>query len=132
MCNVHGGGGGDVDGGDVDRPGDGHGVLQAHRGGDVDGVGANVHLGCDGDRVVGGDAPVHHRGDRGGYGHGGGGGGVADVIGVFITGVKVGLAVGLQVAGDVGSTQHLPTDAAGDFSFMSDHVRSESVFGGES
>lgn len=36
------------------------------------------------------------------------------------------------MAGDVGGAQHLPTDATGDFAFMSDHVGSESVFGGES
>lgn len=49
----------------------------------------------------------------------------------FIT-VKVGLPVGLQMAGDVGGAQHLSTDAAGDFAFVSDHVGSESVFGGKS
>ena len=36
------------------------------------------------------------------------------------------------MAGDVGRTQHLPTDAAGDLAFMPDHVGTESVFGGES
>lgn len=50
----------------------------------------------------------------------------------FVTGVKVGLSVGLQVAGDVGRAQHLSTDATGDFAFVSDHVGAESVFGGES
>lgn len=40
--------------------------------------------------------------------------------------------MGLQMTGDVGCTQHLPTDATGDLAFMSDHVRAESVFGGES
>lgn len=42
--------------------------------------------------------------------------------GTFVTGVEVGLAVSLQVAGDVGGTQHLPADAAGHFAFVSDHV----------
>lgn len=50
----------------------------------------------------------------------------------FVTGVKVGLPVGFQMTGDVGRTQHLSTDAAGNFSFMPDHVGAESVFGGES
>lgn len=50
----------------------------------------------------------------------------------FVTGVKVGLSVGLQVAGDVGCAQHLSTDATGDFTFVSDHVGTESVFGGKS
>lgn len=50
----------------------------------------------------------------------------------FITGVKVGLSVSLQMTGDVGCAQHLPTDATGDFAFVSDHVGTESVFGGES
>lgn len=50
----------------------------------------------------------------------------------FVTGVKVGLSVGLQVAGDVGRAQHLSTDATGDFAFVSDHVGAESVFGGKS
>ena len=36
------------------------------------------------------------------------------------------------MAGDVGGTEHLPTDATGDLAFMSDHVGAESVFGGES
>lgn len=35
------------------------------------------------------------------------------------------------MAGDVGRAQHLPTDAAGHLSFVSDHVGTESVFGGE-
>lgn len=52
--------------------------------------------------------------------------------GTFVTGVEVGLAVSLQVAGDVGGAQHLAADAAGHFAFVSDHVRTESVFGGES
>lgn len=52
--------------------------------------------------------------------------------GTFVTGVKVGLSVGLQVAGDVGCAQHLSTDATGDFAFVSDHVGTESVFGGKS
>lgn len=50
----------------------------------------------------------------------------------FVTGVKVGLSVGLQVAGDVGCAEHLSTDATGDFAFVSDHVGTESVFGGKS
>lgn len=50
----------------------------------------------------------------------------------FVTGVKVGLAVGLQVAGDVSCAEHLSADAAGDFAFVSDHVGTESVFGGKS
>lgn len=36
------------------------------------------------------------------------------------------------MAGDVGCTEHLPTDATGDLALMSDHVGTESVFGGES
>lgn len=36
------------------------------------------------------------------------------------------------MAGDVGRTEHLPTDAAGHLAFMSDHVGTESVFGGKS
>ena len=36
------------------------------------------------------------------------------------------------MAGDVGRTEHLPTDATGDLAFMPDHVGTESVFGGES
>lgn len=36
------------------------------------------------------------------------------------------------MAGDVGCTQHLPTDATSDLAFMPDHVGTESVFGGES
>lgn len=52
--------------------------------------------------------------------------------GTFVTGVEVGLAVSLQVAGDVGGAQHLPADAAGHFAFVSDHVWTESVFGGKS
>lgn len=50
----------------------------------------------------------------------------------FVTGVEVGLSVSLQMAGDVGGAEHLPTDAAGHFAFVSDHVGTESVFGGES
>lgn len=36
------------------------------------------------------------------------------------------------MAGDVSCTEHLSTDATGDFAFMSDHVGTESVFGGKS
>lgn len=36
------------------------------------------------------------------------------------------------MAGDVGRAEHLSTDAAGDFAFVSDHVGAQSVFGGES
>lgn len=50
----------------------------------------------------------------------------------FVTGVKVGLSMSLQMAGDVGCTEHLPTDATGDLAFMPDHVGTESVFGGKS
>lgn len=66
--DIHGRRGGDVDGGDVDGPGDGDWVLEADRRCDVDGVGANVHLRRDGDGVVG-VAPVHRGGDGGGDGH---------------------------------------------------------------
>lgn len=58
--DIHGRRGGDVDGGDVDGPGDGDRVLEADRGRDVHRVGGNVHL-CgygDGVVVVGVD-PVH-------------------------------------------------------------------------
>lgn len=50
----------------------------------------------------------------------------------FVTGVEVGLSVSLQVAGDVGRAEHLPTDATGHLAFVSDHVGTESVFGGKS
>ena len=50
----------------------------------------------------------------------------------FVAGVEVGLSVSLQMAGDVGCTEHLPTDATGHFTFVSDHVGTESVFGGKS
>lgn len=50
----------------------------------------------------------------------------------FVTGVKVGLSVSLQMAGDVSCTEHLPTDATGDFALVPDHVGTESVFGGKS
>lgn len=36
------------------------------------------------------------------------------------------------MTGDVGCTEHLSADATGDFAFMSNHVGTESVFGGES
>lgn len=58
--------------------------------------------------------------------------GCANCARTFVTGVKVGLSVSLQVAGDVGCTEHLPTDATGHLAFMPDHVGTESVFGGES
>lgn len=69
--NIHGRRGGDVDRGDVDGPGDGDGVLQAHWRCDVHRVGANVHLCSNGDRmvVVVVVAPVHRRSDGGGNGH---------------------------------------------------------------
>lgn len=35
------------------------------------------------------------------------------------------------MAGDVGCAQHLAADVAGDLPFMSDHVGTQSVFGGE-
>jgi hypothetical protein len=51
----------------------------------------------------------------------------------FITGVvEAGLAVGLEVAGNVGSAQHLATDVAGHLALVSDHVGAQAVFGGES
>lgn len=50
----------------------------------------------------------------------------------FVTGVKVGLPVSLQMTGDVGCAEHLSADTTGDFAFMSNHVGTESVFGGES
>lgn len=51
----------------------------------------------------------------------------------FVTGRgEAGLAVCLQVAGDVGSTQHLAAYAAGDFTLMPDHVGTQTVFGGKS
>lgn len=37
----------------------------------------------------------------------------------------------LEVAGDVGRTQHLATDVAGHLAFMPDHVRTQAVFGGK-
>lgn len=41
------------------------------------------------------------------------------------------MSVGLQMTGDVRSAEHLSTDATSDFAFVSDHVGSKSVFGGE-
>lgn len=35
------------------------------------------------------------------------------------------------MAGNVGGAEHLATDVAGHFSLMPDHVRAQSVFGGE-
>lgn len=67
--DIHGPRGGDVDGGDVDRPGDGDRVMEADRRGDVHRVGGNVHLRRYGDGVVAGDAAVHRRGDGGRDGH---------------------------------------------------------------
>ncbi len=50
----------------------------------------------------------------------------------FVTGGgEAGLTVGLEVAGDVGGTQHLPANVAGDFAFMPYHVWTQTVFGGE-
>lgn len=129
--DVHRRRGGDVDRGDVDRPRDGERVLQAHRRGDVHRVGGDVHLRRNGDGVAE-VAAVHRRGDGGRDGDGRGGGRVADVVAVFVAGVvEVGLAVRLQVAGDVGGAEHLATDVAGDLPFVPDHVRTQSVFGGE-
>lgn len=78
-CDIHGHGGsdgylvsdihvccgGDVDGGQVDRAGDGDGVLQVDRGRDVHRVGGDVHLSSDCDGIVDADAAVHGRGDGG-------------------------------------------------------------------
>lgn len=63
---------------------------------------------------------------------GGGGFQTGEVCGTFVTGVEVVLSVSLQMAGDVGCAEHLPTDATGDFAFVPDHVGTESVFGGKS
>lgn len=64
--NIHRRRGRDVDRGDVDRPGDGDRVLEAHWGCNVDRVGANVHLCSYGDwMVVVVVAPVHCRSDGG-------------------------------------------------------------------
>ena len=72
-------GGGDVDRGDVHRPGDGDRVLQAH------GVGADVHLRRDGDRVAWDQvAAVHRRGDGHGGGDRGSGGRIAHVVRVWV------------------------------------------------
>lgn len=62
------------------------------------------------------------------------GGGVqtGEACSTFVTGVEVVLSVSLQMAGDVGCAEHLPTDATGDFAFVPDHVGAESVFGGKS
>lgn len=60
------------------------------------------------------------------------------IYGVFLTFIIAGtiveatLAMCLQVAGYVCSTEHLATDIAGDFAFMSDHVRAQTIFGGKS
>lgn len=51
----------------------------------------------------------------------------------FVTGRgEAGLAVRLQMAGDVGSAKHLATYVAGDFTLMPDHVGTQAVFGGKS
>lgn len=60
MGDVHGPRGWDVDRGDVDGSSDGDRVLKADRGGDIDRVGGDVHLGGDGDGVACG-ATVHGR-----------------------------------------------------------------------
>lgn len=65
------------------------------------------------------------RGERrpGGSGRGGGGGVRGEGWHTFVTGRgEAGLAVCLQVAGDVSSAQHLATYVAGDFTLMPDHV----------
>ena len=49
----------------------------------------------------------------------------------FVAGGEVGLAMGLEVGGDVGGAQHLSTDAAGHLPLVSDHVGAQSVFGSE-
>lgn len=71
MGDIHRRRGRDVDRGDVDWPGDGDRVLEAHWRCNVDRVGANVHLCGYGDRVVVVVvvAPVHCRGDGGRNGH---------------------------------------------------------------
>lgn len=43
----------DVDGGQVDGPGDGDGVLQVDRRRDVDRAGGDVHLSSNGDGIAG-------------------------------------------------------------------------------
>lgn len=45
--------------------------------------------------------------------------------------VEVGLAMRLEVTGDVGGAQHLPTDVTGHFALVSDHVGAQAVFGSE-
>lgn len=50
----------------------------------------------------------------------------------FVTGGgEAGLTVGLEVAGDVGGTQHLSAHVTSDFPFMANHMRPKSVFGGK-
>lgn len=53
------------------------------------------------------------------------------VVAIFtVTGVaEAGLAMCLEVTGDVGSAQHFATDGAGHFTFMSNHVGAQAVFG---
>lgn len=60
MGDVHGRSSLDVDRGDVDGTSYGDWMLKAERGGDVDRVGGDVHLGGDGDGVAG-SAAVHGR-----------------------------------------------------------------------
>lgn len=79
---IHGRRGRDVDGGNVDRPGDGDWVLKADWRCYVDRVGANVHLGSYGDGVVV-VAPVHRRGDGGRNGHRCSWGRVADIVSIW-------------------------------------------------
>lgn len=72
-CDIHGHRGGDghwvgdihvccsrdVDGGQIDGPSDGDGVLQVDRRRDVDRAGGDVHLSSNGDGIAGVDAAVH-------------------------------------------------------------------------
>lgn len=81
--DIHGCCGGDVDGGDVDGPGDGDRVLEAHWGRDVDSVGGNVHLRSDGDGGVVEATSVHRCGVGDRNGHRCRRGRVADLVAIW-------------------------------------------------
>lgn len=82
--NIHGCCGWDIDGGDVDRPGDGHRMLQSDWRSDVHCVGAYVHLCSYSDSgIVVGEASVHCRGNGGSGSHRCGRGRVADLVALW-------------------------------------------------
>lgn len=74
--------GGDVHRGQVEGACDGDGVLQVDRGGDINRVLGDVHLGGDGDGVAGVTAAAHRRRDRRGVGDRRHGDGVVRDVGI--------------------------------------------------